>query len=468
MTTTIAVEDKQVQIKVMIVGAGLAGLMLAILLEKLGIDYEIFERSSEVRPLGSALTIGPNMLPVFEQLGIFDELMRISLPMYSMDIYNEDMSMIGMVEFKAFEDVGGYHGYAFSRPDFHNLLFSKVPAERIHYGKKVLSILQGDKGVMIRTADGQSHEGDLLVGADGGHSAVRQRLYEKMAKDGKLPRLDGMKLDLGYSCMVGTTGELDPEIYPGVNDGQAHFSSVLANGAPHSWRTFMVPGNRVCWSVSIQVTTEEEKEQVKRNSKWGPAAVEEMVKLVAHHKVPLGGTLGDLINATPKEFISKVYLEEKLFETWYHDRTVLIGDACHKMMPSAGQGATNAMQDSVILANCLFDLRSNSIEHITEAMKSYKEQRYPHAKNQFEISQKLGKMMYGHKLTERLIRHVVLNWLPKSVLQKGNLKTYRYKPQVIFMPLVPHRGIVPAEPQVESRRLKATRMSMQETTPKEV
>lgn len=88
----------------------------------------------------------------------------------------------------------------------------------------------------------------------------------------------------------------------------------------------MVPGNRICWSVSVQITLDTEKTQVTRNSEWGPEAVEDMVKLVAHHKVPVGGTLGDLIEATPKDLISKVYLEEKMFDTWYHDRTVLLGD----------------------------------------------------------------------------------------------------------------------------------------------
>ena len=74
--------------------------------------------------------------------------------------------------------------------------------------------------------------------------------------------------------------------------------------------------------------------------------------------------------------------------------------ACHKMQPSAGQGATNAMQDAVILANCLYDLRSNSIEDITKALKSYKDQRYPRAKAQFDFSQKMGHVMYGHIWSE--------------------------------------------------------------------
>ncbi|GJJ74444.1 hypothetical protein EMPS_06802 [Entomortierella parvispora] len=447
--------DEQVQLKVIIVGAGIGGLLLAILLEKIGLDYDIFERSKEVRPLGSIMSIGPNILPVIEQLGLLDDLLKFSFPVPTLNIYNEDMSHVGTTSFEAFKERGGYDFLAFSRPDFHHLLLSQIPSHKLHLGKKVLSLLQGDRGAMIRTSDGKTHEGDIVVGADGAHSAIRQCLYDRLAEENKLPRSDSTNLDLGYNCMVGVATGLDSEIYPGLKDGHAHFCTTVAYNVPHSWRIFMVPGNRICWSVSVQITLNEGKTQAMRNSEWGPEAIEDMVKLVAHHKVPVGGTLGDLIEATPKDLISKVVLEEKMFETWYHDRTVLLGDACHKMMPSAGQGACNAMQDAVILANCLFDLQSGSIEDITAAFKSYKNQRYPQASAQFKISQQVGKIFYGHSFTERMIRYAILNWAPKS-LESGNfVKAYSYRPQAVFLPQVEDRGLFKALPQHESRRMKA-------------
>lgn len=68
-----------------------------------------------------------------------------------------------------------------------------------------------------------------------------------------------------------------------------------------------------------------------RNSEWGPEAAEAMCKEVRHLRVPHGKdgkdwTIGDIIDQTPKELISKVMLEEKLFSTWYGGRTVLLGD----------------------------------------------------------------------------------------------------------------------------------------------
>lgn len=68
-----------------------------------------------------------------------------------------------------------------------------------------------------------------------------------------------------------------------------------------------------------------------RNSEWGPEAAEAMCKEVRHFKLPSGEegkalTIGDLIDKSPKELISKVMLEEKVFDTWYGGRTVLLGD----------------------------------------------------------------------------------------------------------------------------------------------
>lgn len=63
-----------------------------------------------------------------------------------------------------------------------------------------------------------------------------------------------------------------------------------------------------------------------RNSEWGPEANETMIEEISDFPTQHGGVLGDLIDATDKSLISKVYIEEKLFETWSYGRTALIGD----------------------------------------------------------------------------------------------------------------------------------------------
>ncbi|KAF9184322.1 hypothetical protein BGZ51_003391 [Haplosporangium sp. Z 767] len=431
--------------KVMIVGAGIGGLMLALLLEKAGIQYDIFERSTTLKPYGGGMTVGPSILPVFEQLGLYEEILNISLRGRTMDIYREDMTMVGSLGSQDYRECVGYDGLLFSRPQLHTLLLSKIPEMRIHYGKRMLSIRQGGNGVLIRCADGSTHEGDILVGADGVNSAVRQNLYEQLQKEKALPLNDTLSMNVGYSCLVGTTDSLSQEKYAALKDDFSNFAVVTANGKSHSWTTITVPDKKISWGVVIQLQSREDA--TFRNPDWGSESIDSTLAQVAHYKVPFGGTLGDLIKATPRNLISKVYLEEKLFETWNYGRVVLIGDACHKMLPSSGQGAINAMQDAVILANCLYDLKSTSLEDVDVALKDYKEQRYPHAKQQVDISSITGKILYGQTWNERLWRKVVFTlrfkWFQKIALTKA----LTYRPQATFLPWAEKRGTLPLLPQ---------------------
>jgi len=86
-----------------------------------------------------------------------------------------------------------------------------------------------------------------------------------------------------------------------------------------------VPGNRLCWNVVIQLGIDEIADDQFKSSDWVPQENQKMLSTTRHFKTPYG-TMGDLFDATPTERVSKVYFEDKLFETWTHGRTVLIGD----------------------------------------------------------------------------------------------------------------------------------------------
>jgi len=85
-----------------------------------------------------------------------------------------------------------------------------------------------------------------------------------------------------------------------------------------------VPDRKICWSVQLQLGSQL-TEQMFKNSEWMPESNEKMIQEIYDFRTPYG-VLGKLIDATPKERISKVALEDKLFETWHHGRCVLIGD----------------------------------------------------------------------------------------------------------------------------------------------
>lgn len=88
-----------------------------------------------------------------------------------------------------------------------------------------------------------------------------------------------------------------------------------------------MPDHRVCWFVVEQLNSQAEANAAQfRNPEWKSESNEEAIKAVREFRLPGGKSIGDMIDHTPKESISRVFLEDKLFDTWTHGRTVLIGD----------------------------------------------------------------------------------------------------------------------------------------------
>lgn len=90
-----------------------------------------------------------------------------------------------------------------------------------------------------------------------------------------------------------------------------------------------LPNNRISWAVIQNVPRADDSSGDSfRFSEWGPHAAKEMADYVRHLSNPFleGGTLGDVIDHTPMDLVSKIMLEEKFFESWYDDRVVLLGD----------------------------------------------------------------------------------------------------------------------------------------------
>ncbi|KAF9980692.1 hypothetical protein BGZ75_008149 [Mortierella antarctica] len=436
---------------VLIVGAGLGGLLLGALLERINIPYFIFERATKVKPLGSAMSLGINILPVFEQLGLLDELMKFSYPCPTMNIVNPEMEKLGSVNLGN-KSIAGLDTILFSRPNLYALMLKQIPEYKLNMGKKVLRTEETEDKVVIHCSDNTTYEGDILVGADGAYSGVRQSLYRRLSEKGLLPKSDSENLEIGYTCMVGVTSPQDPEKYPQLKHQVVDFEAVVGNKLL-GWGTYNVPNNEICWILLKQFeNSSDSKEQHFRNSEWSPETNDAMIKEFYDLPCPYGGKMGDMIDATPKDLISKVYLEEKLFETWHSGRTVLVGDACHKMLPGAGQGAINAMQDAVILSNCLYDLPDKSAKSIHAAFKDYFEQRYCHTKKIYEFSAIISSVLAGQTWKEKILRKIVLNYMPSWLEQRNYTKQAAYRPQITWMPFAENHGSGPVLAQKPSKR----------------
>lgn len=124
----------------------------------------------------------------------------------------------------------GYEGQLFARPALYDLMLSRVPEDKISLGKKILKVEEKDNKVTIHCADNSTHTGDILVGADGAYSTIRQNIYKDMADKGILPKSDAEDLVAGYTTLVGVTDSLDLSKYPMLKDGNCDSEFMGGNG----------------------------------------------------------------------------------------------------------------------------------------------------------------------------------------------------------------------------------------------
>ncbi|OAQ31923.1 FAD/NAD(P)-binding domain-containing protein [Linnemannia elongata AG-77] len=444
--------QQQSQPKVLIVGAGLGGVMLGILLEKADIPYTIVERSTTVKPLGSAMAIGGTLLGLFAQLGIFDEFVSLAKWFTQSSILNEAGETIVSTNYLPVQELTGYQGYIVARPRLYSLLIKQIPSHKIHFGKRILTVTEDkdDDKVHIQAADGTTYQGDILVGADGAYSAIRKRIYEKLKTEGTLPKADQEDLPFSCTCLVGQTDVLDVEEFPELKDDKCLFITNLGKEKPYSWVLFSTYDQRICFMVlhHLDRTTsraaQEQRFRNSENSEWGPFAAQSMCDETREFPISIGTgkmTLGDLYERTPKELISKVMLEEKIFRTWHSGRTVLLGDACHKVHPAGGQGAVTAMHDAVALANLIYALPSTKLSDIQQAFTEYQAERLPLVTEAFNGSRALAKGMekgLGGVIALWITRHIP-QWLWKIFWTKR----VKCRPQVAFLKEVESKGTSP-------------------------
>ncbi|KAG0271501.1 hypothetical protein BGZ95_000674 [Linnemannia exigua] len=427
---------------VLIVGAGLGGIMLGALLEKSNVPYVIFERTTSVKPLGSAMSVGPNVMPIFQQLGIYDEFLTISNPLNDLTYFSEDMKEYKPIDHRPVQGVAGYGYRVVARPMLYGLLLRLVPEQNILYGRRVLNISEDYDKVTVHITKHESYEGDIIVGADGAYSAVRQRMYQQLKAKGELPKTDFEELPFSYTCLLGQTRPLSPEEFPCVDNSYCQFNTILGTNKPYTWVTLSTAQKTLCWMVVHHLDRKASKEATEQrfrtseNSEWGAYPAQTMCNETRDFPIQLNDgmqrTLGELYDRTPAEQISKIMLEEKVFDTWYSGRTVLLGDACHKIHPSSGQGGITAIHDAIALANLLYALPSCTSEEVTKIFEEYRAERFPVVKHAFKFAQ-LIKQLVAVGIVGAITFHVFTH-LPKWLWKVVFASNLRSRPQVGFLP----------------------------------
>ncbi|KAF9404614.1 hypothetical protein BGZ76_006887, partial [Entomortierella beljakovae] len=268
------------------------------------------------------MAFGGDIFPALEQLGIYDDLFKVARPYDKVNFFDGEANLSGSMDLSFVKEANGFPVLAFTRPDFYDVLRKRIPTEKINFKKKILKTEEKDGKVTIFCGDETSYTGDILIGADGAHSGVRQNLFKQLNEKKILPKSDLDAFSIGYTVIVGIAKTTDHERYPALKQEGASFNQILYNDSSNCY-IITLPDNQISWGFGTQLPETVLKDM---NAEWSAGESAPTLEQYRKFPNPVGGTMGDMFDATPKESISKVYLEEKLFKTWHHGRTVLLGD----------------------------------------------------------------------------------------------------------------------------------------------
>ncbi|PHH72080.1 hypothetical protein CDD82_6180 [Ophiocordyceps australis] len=174
--------EKPAQLRAVIVGAGIAGLMAAHAFERAGIDYILLEKHEELTPqLGGGIALCPGTLRILSQLGMLERVLKLGMPICpQVQIYDEGEKRVDAPEMSLYKEWLGSEFWFIRRTDLLRELHAHLGhGQRVMLGKTVKRVQQSGCGVRVECDDGSVHGGDFVLGTDGTHSVVREAIWKQ-------------------------------------------------------------------------------------------------------------------------------------------------------------------------------------------------------------------------------------------------------------------------------------------------
>ena len=316
---------------ILIAGAGIGGLTAALALMQKGFDVDIYEQAPELREIGAGFQVSANGTRVFYELGLGSAIDSIAWEPSGKEIRIWNTGQTWKLFDLGAESVEryGYPYLMFHRADLHDVLIDAVRAKKadaIHLSCTAAGCDQDGAKVRLLLEGGDVIEGDVLIGADGVHSAVRQTLF---GPD-----------DRSFSGLIAWRGVIDKENLPDEMSRPVGVNWVGPGG--HVVHYFVRNGALLNF-VGIL-----EKSDWQVESWLAQGTVEECLADFDGWHEAIRDTIRNI--QTPYKY---ALMRREPMESWTQGRISLMGDACHPMVPMLAQGAVMAIEDGMILARCL-------------------------------------------------------------------------------------------------------------------
>ena len=363
--------------KAIIAGGGVGGLVTALMLHARGIDCEVFEQADAIRELGVGINTLPHAIKELAEVGLLERLDAIAIRTYEL-FYTNRFGQEIWREPRGLDAGYDIPQFSIHRGRLHGVIYQAVRARlgesRIHLNCRLGSFCEDEGGVTAYFFDrAGAHRltarGDVLIGADGIHSLVRDTLYPKEGA----PTWNGLML---------WRGAID---WPAFLTGR---SMIVAGGLAAKLVIYPIAeGSRADkrltnWAVVGRVG--DGATPIPQKNDWSrPGRFEDLMPHVQRFRIPFVDARA-LIEGTP-EFWEYPMCDRDPLPRWSFGRVTLLGDAAHPMYPVGSNGASQAILD----ARCLAD-RLKDADNPIHALWLYEQTRLPSTADIVRMNRKGG------------------------------------------------------------------------------
>lgn len=314
--------------KAIVIGAGIGGSALALSMQKAGLDYVLLEQAPAFGEVGAGIQMSPNAVRILRWLELGDDLAEFCAEpdFHKYSVWDTGETVLRVALKPKVREVYGSEYYHAYRPDLLDALTRRLDTDRIRMNHKVKSVGQDADKVWVGCENGARFEGDVLIGADGIHSVVREKVFKPDA-----PRASGF---------VAWRGVVDTD---DIADLNIPVSAYIDMGPNLSFVYYYISGGKKLNWLATGPTDEEKRES------WSQTASKQEVlsAFTGWYDRP-----ARIIEATKEIFVTAMHDRNPL-DTWVDGRIALMGDAAHAMLPYHASGAGQAIEDSWVLARAL-------------------------------------------------------------------------------------------------------------------
>ena len=320
--------------RIIIIGLGIGGASTALALEKAGLDYLILEQASQLGEVGAGLQMSPNASRIMDWLGLADELKTIAVEPQA-HLFLDGLSAKVLMQTPLMPEVQSAFGapyYHVHRADLLRLLTSHVDMQRVRLSTQVRAVRQTDHRVYVELTDDETLEADVVIGADGIRSVIRQQVFNPAP-----PAPSGC---IAWRALV----PVDKARELGFER-----NSYVWMGPQRSVVMYYVRAGELFNWVGITPYDGQREES------WSAQAPREAAlgQYAGWHE-----QVTSLIDASQSLFVTAISDRAPL-DNWVNGRIALMGDAAHAMLPFHAQGAVQSIEDAWVLARCLQRGRDN-------------------------------------------------------------------------------------------------------------